>query len=189
MYEGAVLMKFRQGLSLMELMFVMVLTSALILVSIPVFSIKKIKAMNDEYPVGMMIPWSAPSSSPAPDGFLFAQGQLVNRADYPELFRVISTKYNTGGESGSQFRLPDMKRRMAIGLKSTDANFNDVKYGGVEFGAFTLEASNIPQVTLSNQANHTHSSSSPGTGYSNQSFDHYHATTGGDSSDHAHYYN
>lgn len=42
-----------------------------------------------------------------PSGLLPADGSLVNRDDYPRLFDAIGTTYNTGGESGTQFRLPN----------------------------------------------------------------------------------
>lgn len=42
-----------------------------------------------------------------PAGMLLANGAVVNRADYPRLFARIGTTYNTGGETGSQFRLPN----------------------------------------------------------------------------------
>ena len=41
-----------------------------------------------------------------PDGWLECNGQVVEQADYPELFEKIGTTYNTGGETGTQFRLP-----------------------------------------------------------------------------------
>lgn len=43
-----------------------------------------------------------------PGGLLLANGAVVARADYPALFAVIGTSYNTGGESGTQFRLPNL---------------------------------------------------------------------------------
>jgi hypothetical protein len=43
-----------------------------------------------------------------PPGLVAANGAVVARADYPALFDVIGTAYNTGGESGTQFRLPNL---------------------------------------------------------------------------------
>ena len=42
-----------------------------------------------------------------PRGMLAANGAVVARADYPRLFARIGTTYNTGGETGAQFRLPN----------------------------------------------------------------------------------
>lgn len=41
-----------------------------------------------------------------PPGLLEADGSLLNRADYPDLFAAIGTTYNTGGETSATFRLP-----------------------------------------------------------------------------------
>ena len=45
-----------------------------------------------------------------PDGWLECNGQVVLRADYPDLFAAIGTTYNTGGELGTEFRLPPNER-------------------------------------------------------------------------------
>lgn len=42
-------------------------------------------------------------------GYLVCNGQVVSRSKYADLFDVISTDYNTGGEAGSDFRLPDLQ--------------------------------------------------------------------------------
>lgn len=42
-----------------------------------------------------------------PPGLLLANGAVKNRADYPDLFARIGIAYNTGGETGAQFRLPN----------------------------------------------------------------------------------
>jgi|SRR5215471_11378823 len=35
-------------------------------------------------------------------------GALYNRKDVPDLFRIISTDFNTGGELATQFRVPNL---------------------------------------------------------------------------------
>lgn len=50
-----------------------------------------------------------------PSGFLECDGGVVSRSTYSDLFNVIGTTYNTGGESGSQFRLPNLQRRVMMG--------------------------------------------------------------------------
>lgn len=45
----------------------------------------------------------------------FEQGQVLERAQYAELFAVIGTTNNIGGETGTQFRLPDSRGRAIIG--------------------------------------------------------------------------
>jgi len=44
----------------------------------------------------------------APNGWFYCNGAVKNRTDYPELFTAIGTRWNTTGESGTQFRLPNL---------------------------------------------------------------------------------
>lgn len=44
----------------------------------------------------------------APNGWLYCAGAVLSRTSYPDLFGAIGTRWNTGGESGSQFRLPNL---------------------------------------------------------------------------------
>lgn len=55
----------------------------------------------DSYPVGSFLLWSGTHSYPS--GFMECKGQLLNKADYPELFSVIEYTY---GGSGNSFNLP-----------------------------------------------------------------------------------
>lgn len=65
-------------------------------------------------PVGVMQMFAG---STAPTGWVKCEGQLVSRTGtYADLFAVIGTTFNTGGESGTQFRLPDMRRRFPFGV-------------------------------------------------------------------------
>jgi microcystin-dependent protein len=43
-----------------------------------------------------------------PEGYLACNGAIVSRTTYEELFVAIGTKYNTGGESISSFRVPNI---------------------------------------------------------------------------------
>jgi hypothetical protein len=52
---------------------------------------------------------SQPSpTAAAPSGWFYCNGAVKNRTDYPELFIAIGTRWNTSGESGTQFRLPNL---------------------------------------------------------------------------------
>lgn len=51
-----------------------------------------------------------------PPGWLWCYGQAVDRADFPALFAAISTTFNTGGEAATQFRLPDLRAHIPIGM-------------------------------------------------------------------------
>lgn len=61
---------------------------------------------------GAVIPFAGAA---APAGFLLCDGSIKNRADYPNLFATIGTTYNAGGETAAQFRLPDLRGRVAAG--------------------------------------------------------------------------
>ena len=55
----------------------------------------------DSYPVGSFLLWSGTHRYPS--GFMECKGQLLNKADYPELFSVIEYTY---GGSGNSFNIP-----------------------------------------------------------------------------------
>ena len=63
-------------------------------------------------PVGMIVDFGGPT---APTNWLMCDGTIYSRSQHPALFNVIGTRYNTGGESSVQFRLPDYTNRVAIG--------------------------------------------------------------------------
>jgi microcystin-dependent protein len=63
---------------------------------------------------GTMLPTANPS--PAGPGWLLCNGAIVSRTTYAALFAVIGTAFNTGGEAGTDFRLPDMRGRTIIGV-------------------------------------------------------------------------
>ena len=54
-------------------------------------------------------------SGDTPSGFLSCNGAVVNRTEYPNLFYVIGTNFNTGGESLTSFRLPDLVSKFVKG--------------------------------------------------------------------------
>lgn len=54
------------------------------------------------------------AGSTIPTGWLLCDGSLLNRADQPNLFAAIGTAFNTGGEAGTQFRIPDLRGRAIV---------------------------------------------------------------------------
>jgi len=64
-------------------------------------------------PTGTMKMWMVDGATPA--GYLLCQGQVVSQATYSNLFSVLSTTFNTGGEGGGNFRIPDLRQRFPIG--------------------------------------------------------------------------
>jgi len=64
-------------------------------------------------PSGTILPYGGSS---APTGFLMVDGSVYAQATYPNLYAKIGDQYNTGGEGGGNFRVPDMQGRMPVGL-------------------------------------------------------------------------
>lgn len=73
-------------------------------------------AITPQLPAGIYCHYAAPTGTPA-GKWVLCNGALLNRAGtYAELFTAIGTTYNTGGESGAQFRLPDARGLVLRGL-------------------------------------------------------------------------
>lgn len=100
----------------------------------------------------------------APEFHVLADGSVYPRDGvYAALFAVYGTKYNTGGETGSQFRVPDRRGRTAVGRHPSQTEFDTLgKTGGAK--THTLSGAEVPS--------HSH-----GGGTGGQSADHSH--TGG----------
>jgi len=80
-------------------------------------------------PTGTIIPFSGTS---APTGYLLCNGSVVSQSSYPNLFTIIGSIWNTGGEGGGNFRLPDLKGKSLFG-KSGSSPFTSVgMVGGSE---------------------------------------------------------
>lgn len=95
------------------------------------------------FPVGSLLMYAGAT---APDGWLLANGSVrtfgVGGTDDP-LYQIIGSTFNTGGESGNQFRLPDLRGRMAIGAGQGSGLTNRVRgaRGGAE--SVVLSEANI----------------------------------------------
>lgn len=102
----------------------------------------------------------------APTGYLACDGSVVTRTAYPGLFGVIGTTYNTAGETGSDFRLPDLRGKTVLGVGQDTSrslsNYTLGSYGGVE--TVTLSVAQL--------ATHQHTATTNGA-----SADHTHSTT------------
>lgn len=102
-------------------------------------------AVSSNVPAGSMVLWGGID---APEGWIEATGQLLARSDFPSLFAAIGTRFNTGGEDETLFRLPDGRNRMLSGARET-------LYGGS--ATVTLTAGNLPEVELTvDDPGHTH---------------------------------
>ena len=78
-----------------------------------------------------------------PPGWLLQDGTVYLRADYPALYAAIGTAYNTGGETALQFRVPNKKGRVGVGLDASQTEFNTSgKTGGAK--THTLSYRELP---------------------------------------------
>lgn len=64
-------------------------------------------------PTGAIMPYAGAT---APTGYLFCDGsEYSETGTYSNLFSVIQSTYNTGGETASHFRVPDLRGRVIAG--------------------------------------------------------------------------
>lgn len=112
-------------------------------------------------PPGMVVPFGGAS---APAGWLLADGSVVARATYAALFAVVGTTYNTGGEAGTDFRLPNVKGRVVAGLDAGQTEFATLGLTGGEkthaLNVFELpshtHAIDPPATVSDSQGGHSH---------------------------------
>ena len=93
--------------------------------------------------------------------WLEAAGGVVLQADYPELFLVFGTSYNTGGEPVGTFRLPDYRDKILRGKQAIGGVA--VGGGGADSQSVVLVAAQMPihnhtfSATTSFSGEHYHS--------------------------------
>lgn len=83
-------------------------------------------------PPGVVMAYAAQTP---PDGWLECNGSVVSRNAYAALYAAIGTTFNTGGESSTQFRLPDLRGEFIRGFD----NNREVDDGRV-FGSSQADA-------------------------------------------------
>jgi microcystin-dependent protein len=123
----------------------------------------------------------------APPRWLLCNGAAYEQADFPELFAAVGGLFSTGGESPTQFRVPDVAGRAICGAGQGEGV--TPRATGARWGeeAHTLTTAEMPVhahggVTNVDNQDHAHyTSGDTGTDYP----DHAHGT-GGASADHVH---
>jgi microcystin-dependent protein len=64
-------------------------------------------------PIGTPMYWVTMS---APQYWVFYDGRVLSTTTYAELYAVLGTLYNLGGEAAGTFRVPDFRGRVPVGL-------------------------------------------------------------------------
>lgn len=107
-------------------------------------------------PVGSLIMFAG---NAAPTGWLLCQGQEISQSTYADLYAIISSTFNTGGEAVGNFRLPDMRRKVAVGAGGTGSATLGNAVGNSGGGeTVTLTTANLPSAaTTVSAGSHNHS--------------------------------
>ncbi len=93
--------------------------------------------------------------------FMIEDGRLLNVIDYPELYEILGTRFNTGAETAGQFRLPDSRGRTGVGAGATpdvaltDRSVGD-KFGVEEVTLSTLQMPSHKHVVSIDDNTHNH---------------------------------
>lgn len=95
--------------------------------------------------LGEIIAWGG-GISDIPDGYILCDGRELDTQTYNELFAILGTIHNVGGEPSNVFRIPDLRGRFVVGHHPTDGDYNVGSKGGQEF----------VQLTESQMPNHFH---------------------------------
>lgn len=104
-------------------------------------------------PAGTIVQWPGAT---APANWMIADGAAVSRTTYASLFAAIGVQYGSG-DGSTTFNLPNLKGRVAVGLDSSQTEFDTLgETGGAK--THTLTASQIPSHThtISSDGAHTH---------------------------------
>lgn len=82
---------------------------------------KIIDSCSDTLPIGTLQPFLGAT---APQGYLFCEGQLLDKSKYPELYNICGNLF--GESSTTQFYLPDLRGRVIAGYDENDTSFNTI---------------------------------------------------------------
>ncbi len=114
---------------------------------------RKTPELASGLPAGTIVQWPRAT---APANWLLADGSAVSRTTYASLFAAIGVQYGSG-DGTTTFNLPNLKGKVAVGLDSSQTEFDTLgETGGAK--THTLTASEIPSHThtISSDGAHTH---------------------------------
>lgn len=95
---------------------------------------------NKLVPLGMIHMWAG-AVDKLPNNYLLCNGQAVNQSDYPELYKVLGSTFNTApnsngvnwaAPSSGMFRLPDLQGRFVVGYNSSTIDYSKIAKAGGE---------------------------------------------------------
>jgi microcystin-dependent protein len=110
---------------------------------------------GNESPAGSIMAWA---SNTAPSNWLICDGSVVLKADWPSLYSAIGNQYALGGETELEFRLPNLKGRVAVGRDASQTEFDTLgEIGGAK--THTLTTAEMPSHTHT-QDSHNHTQNS-----------------------------
>lgn len=117
-------------------------------------------------PIGVILPYGGQNP---PQNWLACDGSTKQIADYEELHSVLLARYGTA-PAGS-FKLPDLRGRMMVGMKSSEDRFSTTGKTG---GSWVLK---LPQHLHKMDHNHPSATTANETQNHQHPIDHQHATT------------
>ena len=72
-------------------------------------------------PAGAVIPWASPNITP-PLGWLFCNGDVLNAADYPDLYSAIGVTYGSLG--AGTFKVPVLANSIPVGIGTNSSGYD-----------------------------------------------------------------
>lgn len=87
-------------------------------------------------PTGLILPYAANAPIALPSGYLECDGSVVNQGIYANLFAVIGSTYNIGGEGPADFRLPDLRGYFIRGFGTNSDGTASAAFGAKQSDAF-----------------------------------------------------
>ena len=82
---------------------------------------KRIDGCTDSLPIGTVQPFLGLTP---PLGYLVCQGQLISKAEYPELYAICGDTFGTSTDT--HFYLPDLRGKTIAGFDNTDGTMNAI---------------------------------------------------------------